>query len=149
VTGDRARGALLYGSAAAILVAGGLWWFRSAPADEGVDKAEAWRQSAEQYLPDVPEQVAGDTIELAAGVDQEVTENVANGPYRIAVVCVGGDDSHVRIRLADEDSGRGLACAAENRSDSFTVSVAGQLRMTVTVSTSGPVIFRYVIVEDD
>ena len=145
MTGDRTRGLLLYACASVVLVAGGFWWFRTAPQDAGSPQVEQWRLSAEQLLPDVEGQQAADTLALAAGVDHEVIANLANGVYAVSVVCVGSPASQVRVSLGTDDSGRGLNCGTDQRSISFNVGLAGQLRMNVSVGAAGPVVFRYTI----
>ena len=143
--GDRTRGVLLYACASVLLVVGGFWWFRAAPREVGNAEVEQWRASAEQLLPDIDGQRAGDTLALAAGVDHEVIANLANGTYQVSVVCVGGPSSQVRVSLGTDDSGRGLGCGSDQRAISFNVGLAGQLRMNVSVGDAGPVVFRYVM----
>jgi hypothetical protein len=143
--GERARGFVLYGCASVLLAGGGLWWVRAAP-DDGVDpRIEQWSQDAQRLLPDVSEQQTAATMPIAAGADREVVADLETGSYQVNVVCVGGADSRVRIRLGDDgsDSGRGIDCEGGSQLDNFTVGTAGQLRMNVTASPNGPVVFRY------
>ena len=147
MTGERTRGLLLYAFAALLATAGAVWWVRAAPREHSTAPIEAWQASAERLLPDAEPQADGDTLALAAAMDHEVDANVDNGEYQVSVVCVGGTGSQVRVSLGIEgsDSGRGLQCAGDHDPDSFVVSVAGQLRMTVSVNEVGPVVFRYVL----
>ncbi|MGX6603635.1 DUF6023 family protein [Micromonosporaceae bacterium Da 78-11] len=142
--GERARGVVLYACAGLMLAGGGLWWFRAAPRDEVDPQLERWRSSAEQMLPDIDKQESADTLALAAGTQREVLADVGDGSFLVSVICVGGDDSQVRISLGDgDDSGRGLDCTGDHTPDNFNVGIADQLRMNVSVSATGPVVFRY------
>ncbi|GAA0544831.1 hypothetical protein GCM10010172_28050 [Paractinoplanes ferrugineus] len=147
MTGERARGVVLYLSAAVLLAGGALWWFRTAPNDEIDPRIEQWSQAALRLLPDTDEQETAATLPLGAGVDREVEANLENGSYLVRILCVGGPDSQVRVRLGQEgsDSGRGLSCDRTTEPDSFTVGTAGQLRMTLTVGPAGPVVLRYAL----
>ena len=147
VTGERTRGVLLYALAALAVAAGAVWWVRAAP-PVGADPAIArWRATAESALPAADGQQDAGTLALTAGEDHEVDANVSNGEYYVSVVCVGGPDSQARVSLGVDgsDTGRGLQCSGEQRPLTFKVSVAGQLRMNVTVNDAGPVIFRYTL----
>lgn len=143
--GERARGGVLYGCAAMLLVAGGVWWFAAAPRQETDRQIERWKQSAERLLPDLDAQEHSGTLALAAGIDRELTAEIEPGEYSVSVVCVGGAQSQVRVSLgaAGSDSGIGLTCAGESEPDNFRVSIANPLRMNVSVNNSGPVVFRY------
>jgi hypothetical protein len=68
----------------------------------------------------------------------------------VSVVCVGGPDSRLRVTLGDLglDSGHGMSCTGDRKPDSFSVSLADDLRMNVSVSDSGPVVFRYTILRE-
>jgi hypothetical protein len=143
--GERARGGVLYGCAATLLVAGGIWWFAAAPRQEADPQIERWKQSAQRLLPDVGAQEHSDTLALASGIDREVTAEIDPGEYSVSVVCVGGAQSQVRVSLGEAgyDSGIGLTCAGDNEPNNFRVSIANPLRMNVSVNNSGPVVFRY------
>jgi hypothetical protein len=143
--GERARGAVLYGCAAALLAAGGAWWFEAAPRQEADPQIERWKQNALRLLPDVEAQNHAGTLALAAGVDREVTAAIGPGEYSVSVVCVGGAASQVRVSLGEAgyDSGLGLTCTGDNEPDKFRVTVANPLRMNVAVNNAGPVVFRY------
>ncbi|MFF5295479.1 DUF6023 family protein [Paractinoplanes globisporus] len=145
--GDRARGVALYATTAVLLAGGVTWWFRAAPGEEIDPMIPQWRASAQQLLPDVPGQDDADTIPLAAGSDHQVVAVVDTGKYQISVVCVGGQNSQVRVSLGEAatDSGRGLDCSDDPQSDRFDVGAAGRLRMFVVVSDAGPVVFRYTL----
>ena len=147
--GDRARGAVLYGCAVTLLVVGGAWWFAAAPHDPTRDPViEQWRRSAQRLLPEADEQDEADTLALPAGADHQVLAEVESGTYVVSVVCVGGADSQVRVSLGavGTDSGHGLDCADSYHSDEFEVGTSGELRINVSVSAAGPVVFRYALV---
>jgi hypothetical protein len=148
-TTDRARGAVLYAGAAALLVAGGLWWVHAKPDEPATPAVAAWRATAERLLPAPPEAEAVDTVELSVGLDREIDARVGNGGHRLSVVCVGGSDSVLRISLGLDDSGRGLDCTGDQPPTRFDVGLAGQLRMNLSVGGTTPVIFRYAVVKTD
>lgn len=145
MTGERARGAVLY-AAAGILVAGGAtWWLLAAPPDRGNDQIDRWRAAVEQALPDTDEQVDAATTPLAAGDERPYVTSVDTDEYLVSVVCRGGPDTFVRVSLSrsGSDSGLGLRCSDERRPDSFKVALADELRLHVMVGDRGPVVFRY------
>jgi len=142
--GDRARGTVIYAGAAALLGAGAFWWVTSAPRQPRDPQIEQYRASAERLLPDVASQADAGMVTLAAGTEREVLAEAGNGAFLVSVICVGGADSRVRISLGDvDDSGHGLQCSGDVVPENFTVSVAGELRMNVSVNDAGPVVFRY------
>jgi hypothetical protein len=135
----------LYATAAALLAAGVFWWVRAAPPGPQHSKVDQWKASALRLLPDVELQDSADTMVLAAGVDQEVVSDVGSGEFVVSVVCVGGEQSRVRVSLGDigTDSGHGLDCTDDEPPDVFEVALADRLRMNVTVDDAGPVVLRY------
>lgn len=146
MTADRIRGAVLYAGAVALLAAGGVWWVRDAPR-QPVDLAVAeWTATAQRLLPAPDGAEADDTIELGAGLDREISVKVDDGNHHIEVVCVGGQDSLVRVTLGTyNDSGRGLDCAGTQRPTGFDVGVAGALRMNLSAGGTSPVVVRYTV----
>jgi len=148
--GERGRGAVLYACAGLVLAGGGLWWVRAAPRDRVDPEIARWQHSAEQLLPDLEKQESADTLALAAGADQDVLADVSDGSFRVSVVCVGGAGSQLRISLGDaEDSGHGLDCAGDHTPYNFNVAIPDQLRMSLSVGESGPVVFRYSILRTE
>jgi hypothetical protein len=146
VTADRIRGAVLYAGAVVLLAAGGVWWVRAAPRQPVELDVTQWTATAQRLLPAPDEAEADDTIELGAGVDREISVKVDDGSHHLEVVCVGGQDSVVRVTLGTyHDSGRGLDCAGSQRPTGFNLGVAGGLRMNLSVGGSGPVVFRYTV----
>ncbi len=145
MTGDRARGVALYTGAAALLTAGTLWWFAAAPREPRNRQIDEWRATALRLLPDNAGQQHADTMPLPAGAEHEALAEVAPGEYLVTLVCVGGPGSLVRVSLGEDgtDSGQGLRCSGDIVPENFSVSVAGELRLNVTVGASGPVVFRY------
>ena len=148
--GERARGAVLYGCAFALVAAGATWWFRAAPRKVTDPQLERWKLSAQHLLPDAEPQEDADTLALAAGVDHQVVATTDPAEYVVSVVCVGGAGSQVRVSLgvAGDDSGVGLSCTDSEPPQTFTVGLADRLRMNVSVSESGPVVFRYTLVRN-
>jgi hypothetical protein len=53
----------------------------------------------------------------------------------------------VRVSLGtpDSDSGRGLACGPGSAPDEFRISTVNELRLNVSVTELGPVVFRYAL----
>jgi hypothetical protein len=150
VTDDRVRGAVLYAGAALLLAAGGAWWIQAKPRQPSDPAVERWLATAERLLPESPQAEASESVELSVGLDREIDAPVDNGPHRLSVVCVGGPSSIVRVSLGlVDDSGRGLRCTGDEPPTSFEVSLAGHLRMNVSVAGGSPVVFRYSIVKID
>jgi hypothetical protein len=147
VIGETARGAILYGCAAVLLTGGVTWWVGAAPADVTDKRVEQWRNIAQKLLPDAEGMLDADTVTLGAGMDQEVVANPGSGEFMLSVVCVGEESSRARVSLGAQgsDSGHGLRCSGERDPDYFTVSIVDDLRMTVSVADTSPVVFRYVI----
>jgi hypothetical protein len=144
--GRRARGLVVYGTAAALLVAGGFWWFRSAPYLGPDPKLERWHVAAERRLPAGGPLADSGTIDLAAGADRAVQTRAAGGIYEVQIVCVGDPGSSVRISLGDvNDSGRGMACTEQTPPTSFPIGVADALVLHVAVDGTGPVVVRYTL----
>ena len=146
--GEAARGAILYGCAAVLLAGGVSWWVAAAPADVTDKRVEQWRDTAQTLLPDADGMLDADTVTLGAGMDQEVVANPGSGEFLVSVVCVGEESSRARVSLGEQgsDSGHGLRCSGKRDPDYFTVSIVDDLRMTVSVGDTSPVVFRYVIV---
>jgi Family of unknown function (DUF6023) len=150
VTSERARGAVLYGGAALLLAAGGLWWIRAKPVPEIDPDVARWTATAERLLPEPPDAEATETVELGAGAERQVDAPVDTGNQRLSVVCVGESDSIVRVSLGTiDDSGRGLHCAGEQPPTRFEVFLLDHLHMNLNVSGSSPVVFRYSVVKID
>ena len=146
--GDRARGALLYATAAALVAGGAVWWVAAAPGENPETDVDRWRATAERLLPDRPEQAGADTMTFASGDEQQVDADVPVGSYQVSVVCVGGPGTTARVTLSQggNDSGRGLSCEGDPKTDTFAVALAGGLQMNVVVSEgAGPVVFRYAL----
>jgi hypothetical protein len=144
VTSERARGAVLYGGAALMLAVGGVWWVRAQPRSENDPDMSRWAESAEQLLPGRQDAEATETLELGAGADREVDAPVDTGNQRLSVVCVGDSTSIVRVSLGTvNDSGRGLPCTGGQAPTSFEVFLVDRLHMSLNVTGSSAVVFRY------
>ncbi|BCY15285.1 DUF6023 family protein [Actinoplanes sp. L3-i22] len=142
---ERVRGAILHGTAALILVAGGVWWWRAAPHDDSDPRLLSWRLTAEQLLPESGDQELSDTVVVAASGNYEKDADLDGGAFQVAVVCAGADGSRVRVSFGDDESGRGLPCSGTRTPEVFSVGVGSQLRVRVTVDEQGPVVFRYTL----
>ncbi|MFI7369591.1 DUF6023 family protein [Actinoplanes sp. NPDC049668] len=147
MTGDRARSVTIYGLAAALLLAGLLWFVRAAP-ETGEDPAvTAGRETVERLLPDLSLQSEAETMVLAAGVRTERSTSVRGGSYALAMLCVG--DGQVRVRLSTQgvDSGRAVRCGqGEPQPVELTVGLADEFYMAVSAETDGPAVFRWRVV---
>jgi hypothetical protein len=148
VTGERVRGAIVYGAAAALLLAAGVWWVLAAPREIVDPQIRQWEQAAERVLPDDEAHDHSGMVALAPSAVRDVQAALPSGKYEVRVVCVGDPDSEVRVSLGQEgtDSGIGLGCDHDGGPPgSFEVAVADWLRMAVNVGEVGPVVFRYTV----
>ena len=142
---ERRRGVLLYALSAVLLLAGGVWFFRSAPGDYVDPRVPAWRQSATNLLPDLPTQVIADTIVMQDGIAAERTTTVGGGSYALTMVCVGERGS-VRVRLSSSgtDSGRAVPCAEAPGSVTLTVALSEDFYLRASAETGGAAaVFRW------
>jgi hypothetical protein len=151
VTGELARGAILYGCAAVLLTGGAVWWAVSGPDEADNSQVKQWQAEARKLLPDAENLYASDSVPLEPSVDQQVVEDLGQGEFVVTVVCAGAPDSQVRVTLGDlgADSGHGLRCTGDRSPDVFRVSVVDDLRMNVSVDDAGPVVFRYTVMRQD
>jgi hypothetical protein len=147
VSTDRAKGAALYAFALVLLVAGGVWFVRTAP-QTGEDPAVvAGRATVERLLPDLPRQAEAETAVLSAGKRVERNTAVQGGSYALAMLCVG--DGQIRVRLSDTglDSGRAVLCdRREPEPVELTVGLADELFMAMSAETDGPAVFRWRVI---
>jgi hypothetical protein len=145
VISERLRGVLLYALSAVLLLGGGVWYLRSAPADGTDPRVAAWRDTAANLLPDRPLQVRADTIVMTGGAGAERNESVGGGSYTLSMVCLG-EHGRVRVRLSasGDDTGRGVPCAQAPQPVSITVGLADAFYMRVSPETEGAVaVFRW------
>jgi hypothetical protein len=144
--GERVRGTVLYALSAVLLLAGGVWFVRSAPDDGDDPRVVAWRQTAVRLLPDQPLQVTSDTIVVTGDMSTERTADVQGGSYALSMICLG-DGGQVRVRLSasgDEDSGRGVPCSSDPSTVTLTVALASDFFMLVAGETEGgTAVFRW------
>ncbi|GAA2902970.1 hypothetical protein Acy02nite_45210 [Actinoplanes cyaneus] len=142
---ERGRGVILHGLAVLILVAGGIWWWRSAPRDDSDPRLLAWRLTAEQLLPETGDQEMTDTVVVPASSNYEKGADLDGGAFQVAVVCAGPDGSRVRVSFGDDESGRGLPCSGARTPEVFSVGVGSQLRLRAAADDKGPIVFRYTV----
>ena len=147
MTGNRARGVALYGIAGVLLLAGVLWFVRTAP-ETGEDPAvTAGRETAERLLPDLTLQSEAETMVLAAGARTERTTSVRGGSYALAMICIGAGQIRVRLSAQGVDSGRAVPCdSGEPVPVELTVGLADEFFMAVSAETDGPAVFRWRVV---
>ncbi|GLY08086.1 hypothetical protein Acsp01_84650 [Actinoplanes sp. NBRC 101535] len=134
---------MLHTTAALILVAAVVWWIRAAPRPATDARVAEWRGSAEQLLPDTGRQEMAASVALAAGTSHEEVADVGGGDFTVSVVCAGAEGSRVRVSLAENESGRGLACSGDRTPEMFSLGLADELHLRIAVDDAGPVIFRY------
>jgi hypothetical protein len=145
VRGERARGALLYGLSAVVLLAGGVWFVRAAPPPGEDPQVRAWRQSALESLPDLPLQVTAETVVLAGDRTTERTAMVDSGSYTLTMICLGGG-GQVRVRVSSigDDTGRAVPCGAEPESVTLRMALATEFLLRVSGETDGEsAVFRW------
>jgi hypothetical protein len=141
---ERARGALLYGLSAIVLLAGGVWFVRAAPPGED-SEVTAWRQRALESLPDLPFQVTAETVVLAGDRTTERTAMVDSGSYTLTMICLGGG-GQVRVRVSSigDDTGRAVPCRAEPESVTLRMALATEFLLRVSGETDGEsAVFRW------
>ena len=143
--GDRTRGALLYTLAAVVLLAGGVWFFRTAP-ETGLDPRVAeWQTTAERLLPDSPLQTMADTIVLTGDTSTEHNSPVDGGSYALSMICAG--TGQVRVRLSSSgrnDSGRVVRCSDAPSPERLRVALADEFFLSVSgEQDDGGAVFRW------
>ncbi|MEU4618498.1 DUF6023 family protein [Actinoplanes sp. NPDC023801] len=141
---ERGHGAVLHALATLILAAGVFWWWRAAPHPDVDTRLVDWRRAAEQLLPDVGDHELANTLALEAEAGHEEVVDVEQGGFLLSVVCAGGDGSRIRVSLGN-GSGRGMRCSGARTPEVFSVSLIDQMRLKVTVESTGPVVFRYAL----
>jgi hypothetical protein len=145
VTAEQTRGVLLYTLTAVLLIAGGLWWVRSAPPGPDDPRVEQWRAKAGLLLPDQIQQVKAETFPLASGHDADRNAVVTAGSYRVTMLCVADrGDVRVRFSTTDSDSGRAVPCAPAPTPVTLTIALADNFFLNATSeSPTRAVIFRW------
>nr|GID82941.1 hypothetical protein Ade03nite_18650 [Actinoplanes derwentensis] len=136
---------VLYALTAVSMVIGLMWWWRAAPRQAVDDRLTRWRFTAEQLLPDGGDHERASTIPLDAGTQHEEAVAVDRGNFQVSVVCAGDNGSRVRVSLGIGDSGRGLRCSGSRTPEVFSVGLAHELHLTVTVESTTPIVFRYTL----
>ena len=142
---ERARGALLYGLSAIVLLSGGVWFVRAAPPPGEDSQVTAWRRSAIESLPDLPFQVTAETVVLAGDRTTERTAMVDSGSYTLTMICLGGG-GQVRVRVSSigDDTGRAVPCGAEPESVTLRMALATEFLLRVSGETDGEsAVFRW------
>ena len=142
---DRTRGVLLYALAGAVLLGGGVWFFRAAP-PSGLDPRVArWQATAEEMLPDLALQTMADTIVITSDVSTERNAPVDGGSYSLSMVCAG--TGQVRVRLSSSgsnDSGLAVRCSDEPTPEQLRVALADEFYMSVSgEQDDGGAVFRW------
>ena len=145
VINERSRGIVLYSLTAAVLLAGGLWYFRADPAAEAPTEMAAWSERAEAALPEMTPGLS-ETVILAEDGRTERTTSVDGGPYTLSMVCAGsGGQVRVWMSTRGPDSGRAVPCSSEVLTvDRIKVALVDELFLRMAVESDvGGVVFRW------
>lgn len=128
-----------------ILIAGAAWWWRATPREPADERLLGWRLAAEQLLPESGDQQMAGTLALADGDGHEEVAEVGGGEFLVSVVCAGEDGSRVRVSLGVDETGRGMRCSGSRTPEVFSVGLASELHLRISVEEAGPVVFRYTL----
>ena len=143
MTPDRFRGYQLYALVAAVLIAGGVWYLRSAPYLGDDPRLAGWRATVARDLPDVPEQAAADTVLLGAGTELEAGTTVRGGAFALTMVCAGL--GQVRVRLSSQrsnDTGKAVVCTDRPELVTLPIGLGTSFYMSIDSETAAAV-FRW------
>ncbi|BFU41978.1 DUF6023 family protein [Krasilnikovia sp. MM14-A1004] len=143
MTADRARGLQLYALAAALLVAGAVWWVRAAPVAVADPRVAGWKDAVARRLPDATPQVQADTLVLSRGASEQREAAVAGGTFTLTMVCAGQGQVRVRLSTSGNDSGRAVPCGDRPDPVMLTVALAHQFFMSITAETDSAAVFRW------
>ncbi|WP_203843171.1 DUF6023 family protein [Winogradskya humida] len=143
MTPDRAQGATLYALAAALLVAGGTWFFVAAPVLGENPALAVGRQTVERLIPDSPDQAQAETMVLGAGRSEERSAAVSNGVYTVTMACAGSGQIRVRVSITTIDSGKAVPCSPTPTPVELNVSVAAMLFLSITSESPSESVFRW------
>ena len=135
---------MLYGLFGTLVLSGGLWYFSAAPESGEDPRVTLWRHSAVQQLPDLPLQVAADTMVVSENASAVRTTVVDGGSYDLTMICLG-EGGRVRVRLStpSHDTGRGIPCAEPPSQVTLTVGLDANFFMEVAGETDGTAVFRW------
>ncbi|WP_433827553.1 DUF6023 family protein [Actinoplanes sp. CA-015351] len=128
-----------------ILIAGAAWWWRATPREPVDERLLGWQLVAEQLLPESGDQQMAGTLALADGDGHEEVAEVGSGEFLVSVVCAGDDGSRVRVSLGADETGRGMRCSGSRTPEVFSVGLASELHLRISVEEAGPVVFRYTL----
>jgi hypothetical protein len=144
VIDDWGRGALLYSLAGVVLLGGGLWFFRAAPATGDDPRVAGWRETAERLLPELPLQASAETMVLVSGASVERNTPVDGGSYTLSMVCAGTGRIRVQLSASGNDSGRAVSCSDDPDADRVRVALADEFYIRVSVEDDdGGAVFRW------
>lgn len=146
VIDERSRGVALYSLTAAVLLAGGVWWFSADPTPDVTSEVAAWREAVEAALPEEASSAGlAETVVLGENARTERSSSVDGGAYTLSMVCAGpGGQVRVRLSTTGTDSGRAVPCTADPEVDQIRVALADELSMRLsTESDVGGVVFRW------
>ena len=135
---------MLYLVFGTLLASGGVWFFRAAP-DSGEDpRVTVWRRSAVEQLPDLPLQVAADTMVVTGSATAVRSATVGGGSYDLTMICLGeGGQVRVRLSTTGPDSGRGIPCVQPPIHVTVNVGLDANFFMEVSGEIDGSAVFRW------
>jgi hypothetical protein len=142
VTPQRARGLQLYLLAAVVLLAGGAWFFRTAPYLGNDPRLKQWRDTVTLGLPDVQPQTGADTVVLGTGADTEAGATVVGGSFTLSMLCAGVGQVRVRLSSGGDDTGRPVHCADQPEPVTLTIGLGTEFYMSIESETDAAV-FRW------
>ena len=143
MTEERTRGVLLYAVAAIVVLGGGVWFVRAAPATGPDERVRAWQETVEKLLPDAPSAVA-ETVVLQNNLPTDRTSDVAGGSYSLAMVCAGTGRVRVRVSNSRSDSGRAVLCAEQPSPEKIDVALADEFYIQISAENDqGGAVFRW------
>jgi hypothetical protein len=131
-----------YALAALVLVAGGAWFFGSAPYLGEDQRVRAWKATVTRALPDVQPQVEAETVLLGTASDRQAAVPVTSGPFILTVICAGVGQVRVRLSSTGDDTGRAVRCADEPQPVTMSVALGTQFYLSMTAETKAAV-FRW------
>jgi hypothetical protein len=142
---------VLYGTAAALLAAGTVWWWRADPIPPEDPRVPALRAAAERALPDAAGMKAG-TVVVGPGREVRSMASTGDGTFRLNLACGGAGRLQVRLAMGNTvlenglraGSARTVACAPEPVPVAFTVEADGQAGLTAVLpaDVTAPVVLR-------
>ena len=142
MTPERSRGLQLCLLAALVVIAGGVWFFRSAPYLGDDPRLQRWRETVTLGLPDVQPQTGADTVVLGRDADTEAGATVSGGSFALTLICAGVGQVRVRLSSGGNDTGRPIRCGERPQPVTLTIGLGTEFYMSIE-SESDAAVFRW------